>query len=77
LALPVEALLDQHGYYEITTTDDVRVLNTLTTWSLEHDIPLEGLIASRPSLEDIYLSLVGAARAEGQPQEPITTGATR
>jgi ABC-2 type transport system ATP-binding protein len=77
LALPVEALLDQHGYYEITTTDDVRVLNTLTTWSLEHDIPLEGLIASRPSLEDIYLSLVGAARAEGQPQEPITTGASR
>ena len=57
-SLPVDVTIDQHGYCELTTTDDVRVLHALTGWSLDHDIPLEGLVASRPSLEDIYLALV-------------------
>jgi ABC-2 type transport system ATP-binding protein len=61
--LPVEVTMDQHGYCELTTTDDARVLHTLTGWSLDHDIALEGLVASRPSLEDIYLSLV---RGDGE-----------
>jgi len=57
--LPVAVALDQHGFCELTTEDDVAVLHALTGWSLDNNIPLESLNASRPSLEDIYLSLVG------------------
>jgi hypothetical protein len=55
----VPVSLDQHGWCELTTDDDIKVLHTLTGWSIDHNVPLEGLVATRPSLEDIYLSLVG------------------
>jgi ABC-2 type transport system ATP-binding protein len=75
-SLPLAVTIDQHGYCELTTTDDARVLHTLTGWSLDHDIPLEGLVASRPSLEDTYLALVRGDSANGS--EPAATlGATR
>ncbi len=76
-ALPVEVGIDKHGFCEITTTDDIRVLNTLTSWSLKHAIPLEGLVATRPSLEDIYLSLVGMNLLDGQADEPVPAGVPR
>jgi ABC-2 type transport system ATP-binding protein len=56
---PVPLTAGPHGGWEIRTTDDISVLHQLTSWSLEDGIALEGLTASRPSLEDIYLSLVG------------------
>ena len=56
--------VDQHGFCELTTTDDARTLHTLTGWSLDHDIALEGLVASRPSLEDTYLQLVSHDAAD-------------
>jgi ABC-2 type transport system ATP-binding protein len=64
-ALPVDATIDHHGFCVITTSEDVKVLHTLTSWSLERGIPLEGLVATRPSLEDIYLSLVGRELLDG------------
>jgi ABC-2 type transport system ATP-binding protein len=74
--LPVEVTTDVHGYCQITTDDDVRVLHTLTGWSIKYDVPLEGLVSNRPSLEDIYLSLVGRdLLAEATETEP--TGASR
>jgi ABC-2 type transport system ATP-binding protein len=48
-----------HGY-ELTTDDEVRVLHALTGWALEQGVPLIGLTADRPSLEDVYLRLVQA-----------------
>jgi ABC-2 type transport system ATP-binding protein len=75
-SLPVEVTLDQHGYCEVTTTDDARVLHTLTGWSLDHDIPLEGLVASRPSLEDTYLALVRGEEHAGD-EPAATVGATQ
>ncbi len=75
-ALPVAVTLDQHGYCELTTTDDARVLHTLTGWSLDHDIPLEGLVASRPSLEDTYLALVRDEQPAGD-EPAATAGASR
>jgi ABC-2 type transport system ATP-binding protein len=57
--LPVAVTIDHHGFCQLTTSDDIKDLNTLTSWSLKQRIPLEGLVATRPSLEDIYLSLVG------------------
>ena len=45
------------GIAQISTTDEVRVLNDLTYWALTHDARLEGLVVERPSLEDVYLRL--------------------
>ena len=58
-SLPVEVTIDGHGFCTLTTDDDIRVLHALTGWSIKYDVPLEGLVSHRPSLEDIYLSLVG------------------
>jgi ABC-2 type transport system ATP-binding protein len=57
--LPVKVEVDHHGFCEITTNEDAVVLHALTGWSIDNDITLEGLVASRPSLEDTYLALVG------------------
>jgi ABC-2 type transport system ATP-binding protein len=58
--LPVDGVtLDQHGFCEVRTADDIRVLHQLTGWSIDHRVELESLTSTRPSLEDIYLSLVG------------------
>lgn len=59
--LPVDVTLDEHGSCVVDTDDELRVLHLLTGWSLDNDVPLQGLVASRPSLEDIYLSLVKGA----------------
>jgi ABC-2 type transport system ATP-binding protein len=72
--LPVAVTIDPHGFCEITTTEDIKVLHTLTSWALKYDVALEGLIATRPSLEDTYLALVGSA-ASHTSGETITTGA--
>jgi ABC-2 type transport system ATP-binding protein len=75
-ALPVDVTIDQHGYCMLTTDDDIQVLHTLTGWSITNDIALEGLVSTRPSLEDIYLRLVGGnVSPENSPTE--SAGATR
>jgi ABC-2 type transport system ATP-binding protein len=58
-SLPVDVTIDGHGFCQLTTDDDIRILHALTGWSIKYDVPLEGLVSTRPSLEDIYLSLVG------------------
>jgi ABC-2 type transport system ATP-binding protein len=58
-SLPVDVTVDQHGFCELTTDEDIRVLHELTGWSLKYGVALDGLSSHRPSLEDIYLSLVG------------------
>jgi ABC-2 type transport system ATP-binding protein len=57
-ALPLPAKADG-GQVEIEAHDLTRTLHLLTGWALEHDVDLEGLTVSRPSLEDVYLELVG------------------
>jgi ABC-2 type transport system ATP-binding protein len=57
-SLPVSAKVDG-GHVLIQATDLTRTLHALTGWALEHDVDLEGLTVSRPSLEDVYLELVG------------------
>lgn len=49
----------EHGWIEIADPNPVPVLHTLTGWALEHDVRLDGLEVVRPTLEDIYLDLVG------------------
>jgi ABC-2 type transport system ATP-binding protein len=63
-ALPVAADRDGQGSFVIETSDEVRVLHTLTSWSLDNRIDLVGLTVDRPSLEDVYLELTSAEAAE-------------
>jgi ABC-2 type transport system ATP-binding protein len=74
-SLPVAVTVDHHGFCELTTDEDIKVLNTLTSWSLKQRVPLEGLVATRPSLEDVYLSLVGRDLLDDE-AVPATIGAT-
>jgi ABC-2 type transport system ATP-binding protein len=57
-ALPVRAKL--HGELGVIETSElVRTLHVLTGWALERGVELDGLTVSRPSLEDVYLEMVG------------------
>ena len=47
------------GWIEIADPNPVPALHELTGWALEHDLRLEGLEVIRPTLEDVYLDLVG------------------
>lgn len=47
------------GIVTVRTTDPVRLLYTLTAWSIRTDVQIDGLTVTRPSLEDIYLELIG------------------
>jgi ABC-2 type transport system ATP-binding protein len=52
---------DAAGFLVISSADPVRDLHRLTGWALENGVTLDGLEVSRPSLEDVYLSLTGSA----------------
>jgi ABC-2 type transport system ATP-binding protein len=69
-ALPAgEELPDRFGAgrtatgYELETNEPTRLLHDLTTWALSADLDLRALEVSRPSLEDVYLTLTGEAEA--------------
>ncbi len=49
------------GLVTIESGEPTRMLFELTRWSTERGAVLAGLTVMRPSLEDVYLSLVGAA----------------
>ena len=56
------------GYVEITPDDVLQALNELTAWAIDHGASLEALEVTRPSLEEIYLSLTGRPDdGSGQP----------
>ena len=50
---------DPDGFTTIESADPVRDLHRLTGWAIENDVTLDGLEVSRPSLEDVYLTLTG------------------
>ena len=50
------------GVVTVRTTDPVRLLYTVTTWSMRVDVHIDGLTVTRPSLEDVYLELTGESR---------------
>ncbi len=45
----------------LSTASPVATLNELTGWALERGLELDGLEVTRPSLEDVYLSLTSEA----------------
>jgi ABC-2 type transport system ATP-binding protein len=60
------------GYTEITPDDVARALHELTGWAIEQGLNLDELEVTRPSLEDVYLSLTGDARGDGG--QPVQGG---
>ena len=61
------------GYTEITPDDVVQALHQLTGWAIDHGASLDGLQVTRPSLEDIYLSLTSPPSGGGA-GEPTPAG---
>jgi ABC-2 type transport system ATP-binding protein len=59
------APLQDDGYFELRSEQPEALLHQLTGWALENGIALEGLLVSRPTLEDVYLSLTAGAAAGG------------
>ncbi len=49
------------GFTEFAPDDLMLALHRLTGWALEQRVSLDGLQVTRPSLEDVYLSLTGDA----------------
>ena len=66
------------GYTEITPDDVVQALHQLTGWAIDHRASLDGLQVTRPSLEDIYLSLTGTPSGDsgGRPAPPAEAKGT-
>ena len=62
LTAPLES---ESGGYTLTTTEPTRDLHLLTAWAVEQSIELEGLSGSRPSLEEVFIGLMGESDAEG------------
>jgi len=50
---------DTDGFTVITSADVLQDLHRLTGWAIDNRIALDGLEVTRPSLEDVYLSLTG------------------
>jgi len=57
-----EALDVQDDRVSLRTTTPTRTLNALTGWAMARGEELEALAVTRPSLEDVYLRLIGPDR---------------
>ena len=62
--LPPAAVLED-GLVTVQTSAPTQTLHRLTGWALDRGLTLDRLTVDRPSLEDIYLGLTGAAVTEG------------
>ena len=51
------------GQVELEAKDLARTLHDVTTWALANNVTLDSLDVVRPSLEDVYLRLVGEGAA--------------
>lgn len=56
---------DDEGRYVIATDEPTPALHRLTGWALEQGVELEELSVSRPSLEDLFVEIVGSSGRDG------------
>jgi len=54
-----EATLSENGRVTVRSMDPTGDLHRITGWAIERGVELAGLSVTRPSLEDIYLELIG------------------
>jgi ABC-2 type transport system ATP-binding protein len=57
--LPIQPISALDGKVMFSTGEPTRLLNELTSWAIERRVELESLAVERPTLEDVYLQLVG------------------
>jgi ABC-2 type transport system ATP-binding protein len=57
--LPIQPISALDGRVVFSTHEPTRMLNELTSWAIEQGVELESLAVERPTLEDVYLQLVG------------------
>ncbi len=57
--LPITPTAVEKSLVSVSHKSPTLLLNRLTSWALERKIELEGLSVERPTLEDVYLQLVG------------------
>jgi ABC-2 type transport system ATP-binding protein len=53
------------GFVEVAVDDAVGDVHTLLHWAIDQGVELEGLEITRPSLEDVYLSLTDSTSGDG------------
>ena len=64
----------EDGLVSLEVEAPTRVLFALTRWAVDAGVELSDLTVGRPSLEDVYLQLVGAEAASAGPVEPAPRG---
>jgi ABC-2 type transport system ATP-binding protein len=72
-ATPPAGLIDApdgDGFVQVASKDVVADLHRLTGWALASSVTLHGLEVTRPTLEDVYLSLTGETGASQPGGEP-------
>jgi ABC-2 type transport system ATP-binding protein len=75
LPLPGGLVPEVRGeFVEFRIAEPTAVVHTLTGWALERGEVLDGLAVSRPSLEDVYLSLTGGSAPGPATVEPARPG---
>jgi ABC-2 type transport system ATP-binding protein len=62
--LPVDGAVATGHEVDLSTERPVPTLRRLTSWAMRNRVELEGLEVTRPSLEDVYLQLVGEPHKE-------------
>jgi ABC-2 type transport system ATP-binding protein len=65
--LPVSLAFEPPDRVVVETAEPTKVLHRLTEWAVQRGIELEGLTVSRPTLEDVYLSLTTPDEEERRP----------
>jgi ABC-2 type transport system ATP-binding protein len=63
-SVPLAAARRDNGTFAVESADPTRDLHRLTSWAIDGNITLDVLTVTRPSLEDVYLRLIGE---DGQP----------
>lgn len=61
LPVEVQATSDDSGLYSLPAENPTRLLHMLTAWAVENGIELEELTVTHPTLEDLFIELVGDA----------------
>ena len=64
-AMPLTPIRHEGATFTVESADTTRDLHRLTTWALDGGIALEGLTVTKPSLEDVYLQLIGDSAEDG------------
>ena len=63
-AVAQAATKNRDGEFALRTAEPTQAVHDLTAWALGQGVVLEGLTVAPPSLEDIYLELIGHPAAD-------------